>query len=79
MSYGSMRGLECYVDASFAAEVKRSVTGWIVQMRGGPVLWDSRRQGLVSMGSNKSEAIVLSETTCEALWPHVGVEGMPPS
>jgi hypothetical protein len=70
-----MSGLESYVDASFAPEEKRSVTGWIVQMHGGPVSWDSRRQGLVSMGSNKSEDIALSETTCEALWPHVGVEG----
>ena len=76
-SGGYMRGrlpitpdLQCYVDASHAADVdtRRSTTGYIFFISGGPVSWQSRMQTTVALSSMEAEYMAASAATQEALW-----------
>jgi hypothetical protein len=77
VSGGYMRGrlpittdLNCYVDASHAADIdtRRSTTGYIFFMSGGPVSWQSRMQTTVALSSMEAEYMAASAATQEALW-----------
>jgi hypothetical protein len=66
---GYLRGIlpqvsdfKCYVDASFAADLdtKRSTTGYVFKIAGGPVSWQSRMQTSVSLTSMESEYMAAS-------------------
>jgi Reverse transcriptase (RNA-dependent DNA polymerase) len=61
---------QCYVDASFAGDVdtRRSTTGYIFKICGGPVPWQSRMQPSVALSSMESEYMVASAATQEAMW-----------
>ena len=74
---GYMRGylpnvsdFTCYVDASHAADIdsRRSITGYIFFISGGPVSWQSRMQSSVALSSMKAEYMAASAATQEALW-----------
>ena len=76
-SGGYMRGrlpitpdLQCYVDASHAADIdtRRSTTGYIFFISGGPVSWQSRMQTTVALSSIEAEYMAASAATQEALW-----------
>ena len=76
-SGGYMRGrlpitpdLQCYVDASDAADVDtwRSTAGYIFFISGGPVSWHSRMQTKVALSSMKAEYMAASAATKEVLW-----------
>ena len=76
-SGGYMRGrlpitpdLQCYVDASHAADIdtRRSTTGYIFFISGGPVSWQSRMQTTVALSSMEAEYMAASAATQEALW-----------
>ena len=62
--------LQCYVDASHAADVdtRRSTTGYIIFISGGPVSWQSRMQTTVALFSMEAEYMEASAATQEALW-----------
>ena len=62
--------LRLYSDADFAAckETRRSVSGSLVQLAGGAILWSSQQQKCVSLSSTEAEYIALSECTKTALW-----------
>ena len=62
--------LNCYVDASHAADIdtRRSTTGYIFFMSGGPVSWQSRMQTTVALSSMEAEYMAASAATQEALW-----------
>ena len=62
--------LNCYVDASHAADIdtRRSTTGYIFFMSGGPVSWQSRMQTTVALFSMEAEYMAASAATQEALW-----------
>ena len=53
-----MSNFKCYVDASFAADLdtRRSTTGYVFNIAGGPVSWQSRMQTSVALSSMESES-----------------------
>jgi hypothetical protein len=64
---GILRG---YVDASYAScpDTRRSRTGYVFFLAGGPVAWGSKRQSCVAKSSTEAEYIGLSEAGGDALW-----------
>ena len=61
---------KCYVDASFAADLdtRRSTTGYVFKIAGGPVSWQSRMQTSVALSSMESEYMAASAAAQEAIW-----------
>lgn len=59
-----------YADANHATGIddKRSVTGFVLQVYGGPVTWASRTQRLTSTSTTESEFRALSACAKEVLW-----------
>ena len=62
--------LDAYVDASFAGDVdtRRSTTGYVFKISGGPVSWQSRMQTSVALSSMEAEYMAASAATQEAMW-----------
>jgi hypothetical protein len=59
-----------YADANHGTGIddKRSVTGLVLQVFGGPVSWGSKVQPVTSVSTTESEFRALSEASREALW-----------
>ena len=59
-----------YVDADYASEVdnRRSTTGYVFTLSGGPICWKSTLQSIVAMSTTKAEYIAITEAANEALW-----------
>ena len=59
-----------YVDASIAADLdtRRSTTGYIFKIAGGPISWRSRMQTSVALSSMESEYMAASAAAQEAIW-----------
>ena len=76
------KGMECYVDASFAGEwapdrrlqastdpnTARSRTGFIIMFAGVPMLWASKMQTEIALSSTEAELIALSAATREVIF-----------
>ena len=62
--------MDGFVDASYAgdADTRRSTTGYLVQISGGPVSWQSRLQSSVALSSMEAEYMAASAATQEAMW-----------
>ena len=76
-AHGFIRGIlprttdfKCYVDASFASDedTRRSTTGYVFKISGGPVSWQSRMQTSVALSSMESEYMAASAAAQEAIW-----------
>jgi hypothetical protein len=61
---------EAWSDASFqrCMDTRRSTTGLVILMAGGPVSWRSHRQKTVAQSSCESEYMALTETGKELVW-----------
>ena len=59
-----------YTDADYAGDLdhRRSTTGYIYKLNGGPVAWCSRRQQCTAMSTTEAEYVAASETAKEATW-----------
>ena len=57
-----------YADASYGGENSRSQSGSLVTLYGIPVIWNSRRQDVVSMSITEAEYIACSETAKDSQW-----------
>jgi hypothetical protein len=59
-----------YADANHGTGIddKRSISGFVIKVLGGPVSWASRTQPLTSASTTESEFRALSECSREALW-----------
>ena len=59
-----------YCDADWAGdnEDRRSTTGYIFTLAGGPVSWMSKKQQTVALSTCEAEYMAMSEATKEALW-----------
>lgn len=62
--------IRCYSDADWATDptTRRSVTGYVVMVNGGPVSWRSQQQRTVAQSSCEAELMALAAVTKEALW-----------
>lgn len=59
-----------YSDADFAMDVctRRSTSGYIFILAGGPISWLSQRQRAVALSTTKAEYVAASLATREAIW-----------
>ena len=59
-----------YVDADWATnpDDRRSVTGYIFFLAGGPISWSTQRQKTTALSSTESEYMALSAAVQEAIW-----------
>lgn len=64
------RQLNGYSDADYAADIdtRRSTSGFVFTLNGGPVSWTSRRQPIVALSTMESEYIAASDASREATW-----------
>ena len=60
--------IKLYADASYGGENSRSQSGSLVTLYGTPVMWNSRRQDVVSMSITEAEYIACSETAKDSQW-----------
>ena len=69
-SGGSNLNLVGYSDADFAGDVetRRSTSGFLFELAGGPVTWSSQRQKLVTLSTTESEYVAASSACKEAVW-----------
>lgn len=63
-------GLQCFCDANYAADVdcRRSTSGLILLLNGGPVSWASKLQPTVAASTTEAEYISAAFATKEILW-----------
>jgi hypothetical protein len=68
--YGDDRGLELYTDAAYGddLETRRSTTGFVFMLSGGPILWRSTRQPIVTTSSTEAEYVAASTATQSGIW-----------
>ncbi len=59
-----------YSDADFGSdlETRRSTTGMVFMMCGGPLIWKSRRQTLVTTSTCEAELVALCDTAKVGVW-----------
>jgi len=68
--YGANEALQGYVDADWAGDIngRRSTTGFIFTLNGGPISWASKRQSTVATSTAEAEYVAAAMATKEALW-----------
>ena len=68
--HSSTDNLKGYSDSDFASDTsdRKSVSGNIFMMQGGPVSWLSRKQTTVSMSTAEAEYVALSTCAQEAIY-----------
>ena len=59
-----------YSDADYAGDVetRKSTTGYMFQLAGGPITWASQRQKIVTLSTTEAEYVAASATSREAIW-----------
>ena len=60
--------INLYADASYGGENSQSQSGSLAILYGTPVMWNSRRQDVVSMSITEAEYIACSETAKDSQW-----------
>jgi hypothetical protein len=62
--------LKCWVDADWAASIddRKSITGYILFLGGGPVCWFCRKQSVVATSSSHAEYIAIYSASCDVLY-----------
>ena len=59
-----------YLDSDYVGNIddRRSTTGYVFTLSGGPVCWRSTLQSLVAMSTTEAEYMAVAKATKEALW-----------
>ena len=67
---GDDSALTAFVDASYANDVdnRRSVTGFVMFLSGGPISWSSTLQRVTAQSTAESEYIAAATCTKEIIW-----------
>ncbi|CAK1594594.1 unnamed protein product [Parnassius mnemosyne] len=70
ITYNCNKELVGFSDSDFASDIdsRKSNTGYIFMMNGGPVSWASRKQNTVALSTTESEYMAASEAAKEILW-----------
>jgi len=68
--YSGNEPLQGYVDADWAGDTdgRRSTTGFVFTLNGGPISWASKRQSTVGTSTAEAEYVAAAMATKEALW-----------
>lgn len=63
-------GLKGFTDSDYAGNPtsRRSTSGFLFLLHGGPVAWSSRRQSCVALSTTEAEFIAACEATKEGVW-----------
>jgi len=74
-----------YVDADYGGcrDTRRSTSGYVFTMAGGPVTWSSKRQATVALSTVEAEYVAMSRCAQQMVWMHtwldeVGIEHVIP-
>jgi hypothetical protein len=67
---GKRNILSGWVDSNFASDVdsRKSVTGYMLSLNGGPISWKAARQGDVTLSSSEAEFVAASQAGKEVLY-----------
>jgi hypothetical protein len=59
-----------YVDADYARDLddRRSTTGYVFILTGGPICWKSMIQSMITMSTTEAKYMAAAEAVKEALW-----------
>lgn len=62
----------CFSDADWAGDIvdRKSTSGYVFKMVGGPISWGSKKQSSVSLSTSEAEYIALSLAIQEGKWIH---------
>ena len=62
--------LNCFTDSDYAGDpdTRRSVSGYILYVKGVPICWRSKAQKCVTLSSSEAESIALSEAVKEIMF-----------
>jgi hypothetical protein len=61
--------IECFVDSDFATSSDaKSISGYVIKIAGGPIIWSSRKQSMVTLSSTESELVALTSASRELAW-----------
>ena len=74
---GKRNTLSGWVDSDFASDIdtRKSVTGYLMVLNGGPVSWKASRQGGVTLSSSEVEFVASSQAGQEVLYLRALLEG----
>jgi hypothetical protein len=77
MPVGKRNTLSGWVDSDFASNIdtRKSVTGYLMVLNGGPVSWKASRQGGVTLSSSETEFVASSQTGQEVLYLRAFLKG----
>ncbi|THH07513.1 hypothetical protein EW146_g9293, partial [Bondarzewia mesenterica] len=60
-----------YFDANYAIELnRRSSTGWVFLLAGGPIAWSSKKQQSVALSTTEAEYVAAAAAAQMAIWLH---------
>lgn len=70
IKYGESNDLIGYSDSDFAGDIdtRKSTTGYIFNMNGGPITWSSQKQKTIALSTTEAEFIAACESAKEILW-----------
>ena len=59
-----------YVDADYGGcrDTRRSTSGYVFTMAGGPVTWSSKRQAMVALSTVKAKYVAMSQCAQQMVW-----------
>lgn len=59
-----------YYDSDYASELKerRSTSGYVFLLHGGPIAWSSKLQRVTALSSSEAKYMSISEAVKELLW-----------
>jgi len=68
--YGGDEALQGYADADRGGDNdgRRSTTGFVITLNGGPISWARKRQSTVATSTAEAEYVAAAMATTEALW-----------
>jgi len=74
---GKRNILSGWVDSDFASDVdtRKSVTGYLMSLNGGPIAWKAARQGGVTLSSSEAEFVAASQAGKEVLYLRALLKG----
>jgi hypothetical protein len=59
-----------WLDSDFASDIdsRKSVTGYLMSLNGGPIFWKSSRQGVVTLSNSEAEFVAASQAGQEVVY-----------